>query len=394
MAHPGSVDLNIAEIEASLLAVLLDAETAREGATALLNALAPALDVSGTSDAPAVAIAVRERDGLRLQVLCERGDQTQWPSALDPRFSLSGNAGVDARSGAFVFPLRSNGRVIGALLLGDSARGSTLLQDSATAPVLSTAATVLDALLRRTEATITRRANALRSVESVIDGLAHQIANPLTGASGIAQLLEEDLDDQGQRAAVRQIRQELARAFVVLNDLLGFKHETGAHAGVLDLNVITEGIVRLRGYAIREQGIALEVETTKTAAPVRVDARGVEHAMLLALRFGEVQSRGSVNRSMSVRVVELGRSEVAVEITDSGPGNLPDTTAAYFDLRFRDDNPSSVLNDDPDLGLADSLLRAAGGRLDVRASKSEGTTLSLVLPRAAAGTYAAQSQVS
>jgi signal transduction histidine kinase len=268
------------------------------------------------------------------------------------------------------------------------------LQETSTAATLATAATVLDALLRRTESAIMRRANALRSVESVIDGLAHQIANPLTGASGIAQLLETDIEDQGQRAAVRQIRQELSRAFVVLNDLLGFQRETGAHAGVLDLNVIAEGIVRLRGYAIREQGIALDVETTKTAIPVRIDARGVEHAMLLALRFGEQQSRGSVNRSMSVRVVELGRTEAAVEITDSGPGNLPDTTATYFDLRFRDDNPRAVLNDDPDLGLADSLLRAAGGRLDVRASKSEGTTLSLVLPRATTGAYVTQSQVS
>ena len=394
MSHLGSVQLNAAEIEASLLAVLLDAETMREGATALLNALAPALDVSGASDAPAVAIAVRERDGLRLQILSERGEHVEWPTALDPRFSLSGHAGVDAGSGAFVFPLRSNGRVIGALLLGDSARGSTLLQDTATAAVLSTAASVLDALLRRTEASITRRANALRSVESVIDGLAHQIANPLTGASGIAQLLEADLQDEGQRAAVRQIRQELSRAFAVLNDLLGFKHETGAHAGILDLNVIAEGIVRLRGYAIREQGIALEIETSRTPAPVRVDARRVEHALLLALRFGEMQSRTSVNRSMSVRVVELGRSEVAVEINDSGPGNVPDTTAAYFDLRFREDNPRAVLNDDPDLGLADSLLRAAGGRLDVRASKSEGTTLSIVLPRAGTGTYAAQGSIS
>lgn len=390
MSPLGPPQLHAAEIEASLLAVLVDAETTREGAAALLELLAPVID---ESDPPTMALAARDRDGVRLQTLSERGEPREWPTALDPRFSISGNAGVDSRTGAFVFPLRANGRVIGALMLGDSARGSTMLQDGASMPILATVATVLDALLRRTDAVVTRRAKMLRSVESVLDGLAHQIANPLTGASAIAQLLEADLQDEGQRAAVRQMRQELSRAFAVLNDMLSFQHETGAHAGVLDLNSIAEGMARLRGYAIREQGIALEVETLASPASVRVDARAVEHAMLLALRFAEVQSRGSVNRSISLRVVERGPSELAVDITDSGPGNTPQPIATYFDLRFRDDDPRAVLHDPPDLGLADSLLRAAGGRLDVRASKSEGTTLSVVLPRLAPGAHAAQSQL-
>ena len=90
-------------------------------------------------------------------------------------------------------------------------------------------------------------------------------------------------------------------------------------------------------------------------------------------------------------VVERDTNEVAIEITDSGPGNVPELTSGYFDLRFRDGQSVRFAPDQtPDLGLVNSILRAAGGRLEARGSKADGTTLSLVLPRASSGGYRAQ----
>jgi signal transduction histidine kinase len=213
--------------------------------------------------------------------------------------------------------------------------------------------------------------------------MAHQIANPLTGASAIAQLLVEDLQDEGHRGAVQQIRQEVARAFTVLHDLLEFQRETGAHDGILDLNAIVERLMRFRGYAIREQGISIDVELTPVFMPVRADARGLEHALLIALRSAELRSHGTVNRSIRVRVAERGAHDLAIEITDSGPGSVPDLVSLYFDLPFHVEYAARLsAGDNPDLGLADSILRSCGGSLQVTGSKADGTTLSLVLPRA------------
>lgn len=379
-----------AQIEASLLGVLLEADTAREGATALLAALSPVID--GLNESNSAALAVRDRDGISLHVLAELGAPRSWPTTLDPRFSVGAQSGVDSSTGAVVIPLRAGGRVVGALLVVDAIQASAMQRDQATAPLLHAVAAVLDALVTRTDAAISRRALALRSVESVIEGLAHQIANPLTGVSAIAQLLAEDIQDEGQRAAVKQMRVELDRAFAVMRDLLEFQRQTGAHAGVLDLNTIVEGIARFRGYAIREAGISLTVELLGRIAPVRSDARNIEHALLMALRYAELQSRGSINRSVVVRVVEREGLEFAIEITDSGPGNVPELTSSYFDLRFRDEYAARTSADQPDLGLANSILRGAGGRLEVRGSKADGTTLCLVLPRSTTGNYSAQAK--
>ena len=373
------------EIESQLLAVLLSAESARDGVMSLLEALRPSLD-----DATA-AIAVRDRDGVTLHVLAETGAPQRWPEKLPPQIALGAQPGVDPATSTLIAPLRADGRVVGALVFGDAVRGTELLREPHVPRILETVAAVLHALASRTDAELGRRASELRSLDAIVEGMAHQMANPLTGASAIAQLLAEDLRDEGHRAAVQQIRQEMARAFAVLNDLLEFQRDSRAHDGILDLNVVVDRLMRFRGYAIREQGITLDVDVRPDFLPVRADVRGLEHAMLIALRHAELQSSGTVNRNIRVRVAERGPAELSIEITDSGPGSVPELAASFFDMPYRVEHPArSSFVETPDLGLADSILRGCGGRLAVSASKADGTTLSLVLPRASTSPPPAQ----
>jgi len=372
MQHPTAFASQ--EIESALFAVLLDAESVREGADALLATLAPALE-----DVPC-ALAARERDGVTLRILAELGAPHRWPPSLDARTALSARPSVDPGTDTMVVPLRADGRVIGALLLGDPEHAARLLREPGFERLVETTAAVLGALIERTDMEIRRRATSLRSVEAIIEGMAHQMANPLTGASAMTQLLGEDATE-AQRASVEQIRHELNRAFAVLRDMLDFHRDARAQDGVLDLNSVVERVIRFRGYAIRELGIALDLDTTTTFVPVRCDLRAVEHAILLALRFAELQSQGTINRSIGVRVGERSGGEVAIEINDSGPGDVPQLEPAYFDIRFGAD--TSPAAEAPDLGLVDTLLRGCGGRLEARGSKTDGTTLALILPRAA-----------
>lgn len=387
--HPSGLDGAAAATETALLGVLLNADSARAGAAELLAVLAPILD-DGSA-----ALAVRDRDGMSLHVLAENGPHVVWPERLEPQFAVGAQPGVDSTTGVLVIPMRASGRVVGALLVADARHGAICMRDDRFSEHVDTMAAVLHALLARTDSELRIRAQALRSVDAVVEGMAHQMANPLTGASAIAQLLIEDLVDEGHRAAVRQIRQELSRAFAVLHDVLEIQRDTRAQDGVLELTAFVERILRFRGYPIREQGIALEFEPSPAYLGVRADARGLEHALQVALRFAEVCSRGTVNRHIDVRTRALGESEVAVEITDSGPGDIPDMRPAYFDLPLArsEFSPRDVPAETPDLGLVNSLLRGAGGRLDIRGSKAAGTSLALILPRAATTSLPSQSRV-
>ena len=366
-----------AEVESAILGVLLHADSARAGAAAILDALHPV--VEGAS----VALAVRDRDGATLHVLAERGDaMLLWPRALPPHAALSAEPAIDAATSTLIVPLLAHGHVCGALLFADSAVGAELVHGDALRHLLSPVADVLRVLLALTDAGLRRRAAVTRSIDRVIDGMAHQISNPLTGASAMAQLLADELTSDAQRAAVQQIRHELTRAFTVVSDLLAFHRDTHAHDGLLDLNSVVERVVRFRGYSIRERGIALDLRTTGDYAAVRADARGLEHALLIALRHAELQSQSSMNRAIDVAVVARSARQLAVEIRDSGAGRAPDMAPRYFDLRFNIDDRERETDDEPDLGLVDGILRACGGALEVSTSRTAGTTLCLVLPRA------------
>lgn len=366
-----------ADLESAVLGVLISAESTRDGAEALLRELAPVL-----GSLPS-ALAVRDRDGLTLHVLAEAGETQTWPSRLEPQFAMGSNPGVDPSTGVFVAPLRTDGRVVGALLFGDAPRAATRVRAETFQSLLGTVSAVLHALVSRTDAELHRRAHALRSVDAIVEGMAHQIANSLTGVSAIAQLLVDELQDEGQRAAVTQMRHELTRAFGVISDLLDFQRDTRAQDGILDLNVVVEKIARFRGYAIREQGIAFDVELANGFLPVRADARGLEHALLIALRHAELRSHGTVNRQISVRIADLPDGQLVIRVTDSGAGDVPDLAPAYFDIPYRLEAAARQPTfDDSDLGLVDSLLRGSGGRLEVHGSKADGTTLALMLPRA------------
>ena len=86
------------EIESSLLGVLLTADTAREGANALLDALSPVLGGS------AGALAVRDRDGLTLHVLAEIGAPQSWPAKLTPQAAVGSQPAIDPATGTMVMP--------------------------------------------------------------------------------------------------------------------------------------------------------------------------------------------------------------------------------------------------------------------------------------------------
>ena len=364
------------ELESAILSAALVADSARAGARAFLSHLLPLV---GDCD---VALVVRDRDGQSLQVLAQTGSFTDWPDRLAPQFSL-GADGVDRATHTWVAPLRADDRVLGALVLADPSRGAAMSRDARFARAVEMVARGMWHLIERTDVELRRRADAMRSVDTVAEGVGHQIANPLSGASAIAQLLTDELTDAGHRAALRQIQKELGRALAVVDDLLAVHRDTGAQDGILDLGPFVERLLRFSGYSIREAGISLVSDVAPGFMGVRADARGVEHALLIALRFAEQRARAAETRAIIVRVAPVGTVGFEVKITASGSPAVPAIAPKYFELPLRTpDLVDAESGDEVDLGLVRSILRGCGGFLEASGSPAQGTTLTLAFPRA------------
>jgi len=336
--------------------------------------------LSASLDDASAAIAVCDRDGWTLHVLAETGPPRDWPLRLQERVSPTA-ASVDEETATLVVPVRAQGRVIAAVLLANGPSTAAFLTDVFSDDARASIGAALQLLIDRNDLELRRRAGLRRSTGSVLEAMAHQITNDLTGSTAMAQLLGEELTDEYARDAIREIRDGMDRAFAVLRDILEFQLDTRAQDGVIDLDAFVGRLLRLRGYAIRELGITLDFASPGTFMPVRVDASGLELAFLEALAFAELRAHGRVNRSIAVAIRDPADGTVSVDITDSGTGETPDVFPKYFDIPWhRSGLDTRAAAGEPDLGLVDSLLRASGGQLLVRGSKTQGTTLSLLLP--------------
>ncbi|MBX5465855.1 MAG: sensor histidine kinase, partial [Clostridia bacterium] len=84
-----------------------------------------------------------------------------------------------------------------------------------------------------------------------------------------------------------------------------------------------------------------------------------------------------------------GRAGVELSVADTGPGIPPEQRERLFDRFYRGDPSRSSEGAGLGLAIAQAILRAHGGRVEVESTVGRGSRFLLWLPRAAAATAAA-----
>ncbi len=150
----------------------------------------------------------------------------------------------------------------------------------------------------------------------------------------------------------------------------------------LDMTALVHETCDLLTGLAEERGVQLVVESTEPMPVLGLSAQ-LERVMLNlldnALRFAPRES------TIRVTVLRDGPS-VCVEVQDAGPG-VPESLRPHVFDRFRRRGPDAgaPTHDGAGLGLAiaQSLVRAHGGKLSLRATGADGSTFRIVLPTAA-----------
>jgi len=103
---------------------------------------------------------------------------------------------------------------------------------------------VLDELERRQHTLA--RAEKLASLGTLLSGVAHELNNPLSNISSMAQILNEDADiaPEMRRAMLSDIDQETRRAATIVRSLLDYAHERGFQSQPVNLAELVEETLR------------------------------------------------------------------------------------------------------------------------------------------------------
>ncbi|MCW3475757.1 hybrid sensor histidine kinase/response regulator [Limobrevibacterium gyesilva] len=240
-----------------------------------------------------------------------------------------------------------------------------------------------------TEATL-RQAQKLQAVGQLAGGIAHDFNNLLTAIVGALDLLRGRLP-AGQESLVRLVDNALLsaeRGGKLTGQLLAFSRRQRLLPVPSDLNMTVVALSNLLGSTLG-RSIRIQTDLVQDLWPAMVDPSQIEAVIInLAINARDAMPDGGV-LTIATRNVTLGvggnvapGDYVAVRVSDTGTGMAPEVMARVFEPFFTTKEPGRGSG----LGLSQvhGLAMQSGGDVRIESKPGEGTTVTLLLPRAKA----------
>jgi len=336
-------------------------------------------------------------DDPALQEFRYREEFGRWADALERGDAVSGPVRsfpdrerllLDAHGirSMLVVPISVGGEWTGYVGLDDCEREREW--SKAEVDALRAAARILGAAIQRLRSDEALRAGTerlrqgqkLEAVGRLAGGIAHDFNNLLTIILGCSEealaLLEPD---SPARREVEDVRGAAEQAAALTRQLLAFGRRQELQPATVDLNEAVHGVVAmLRRLLVRD--VELELEPGEGLPPVCVDPAQLSQVILnLAVNARDAMPDGGRLSISTAAADEDGY--VALTVRDEGVGMTADVVARAFEPFFTTKEQGQGTG----LGLATvhGIVTQSGGRIAVDSRPGTGTTVTVLLPRAA-----------
>jgi PAS domain S-box-containing protein len=234
-----------------------------------------------------------------------------------------------------------------------------------------------------------RQSQKMEAIGLLAGGVAHDFNNLLTVILSGAEFLGEALGPgDPRRADADQILTAARRAESLTRQLLAFSRRQVLHPGLLDLNHVVQGVIKMIRRLIGED---IEIRLGLATAPLHVLADGslLEQALMNLVvnardampaggRVEITTARRDVQGSEASRLEVPPGAYVALTVSDTGRGMDEATVARIFEPFFT----TKPTGRGTGLGLSTvyGIARQAGGAVEVRSRPGVGSAFTVLFP--------------
>lgn len=230
---------------------------------------------------------------------------------------------------------------------------------------------------------LTVAAHAAQAKDDFIADASHELRTPLTVLRGNAEQALV-LGTRSPPDLFEDIATESVRMARIVDDLLLLATSDAAGLPLnperLEAEPFLMEVAARAKPLVEEQGAALSVESLAEAA-VDIDPARVEQAIRILVDNAAKYGRGSPVRLRS----QLTDGSLLISVHDEGPGIPPEAVPHIFERFYRTDRTRSRSSGGAGLGLAiaQSIVTAHSGHIEVDSEPGRGTVMTIVLPRPA-----------
>jgi len=218
------------------------------------------------------------------------------------------------------------------------------------------------------------RSEKLAAIGVTTAGVAHELKNPLTYVSTVAQVLPRKWDDPQFRESVNQtLPAEVQRMQLIVEGLLDYSRTKELALKPLDLTKVIDKTVALLAYEIKKYRINIKKEYQQTS-----EANGDQNRLLqvfMNLLTNAVQALGEKGGEIVINC-RNSAGNIEVNIFDNGPGIAPENMTKIFDPFFTTKEAGTGLG----LPICKKIIAEHHGTINVNSVLGKGTAVIVVIP--------------
>ena len=227
-----------------------------------------------------------------------------------------------------------------------------------------------------------RLRDRLAAVGEMAAVIAHEVKNPLAGIEVMAGLLRRKIPDAPDAQMVlTDIISEAKMANAIVQEVLDFVRPIRLQVEHTAVTDAVQGAIQLAESKGKRGQVEVNVAISDGLPQINADQHQITQVFtnLLMNAYEAMGGRGHVTISAEMIRFEDGgdgRDAVHVEFADNGPGIPPDVADKVFDPFFTTKAQGSGLG----LAIVRKIVDAHDGRIDLRTTPGQGTTIRVTLP--------------